>query len=40
MWQVVKDVQGKKMDAKIFTDQWPNFTTVITQEFTPRVSEV
>lgn len=40
MWQVVKDVQNGKMEANLYADKWPEFTTIISQEFTPRISEV
>ena len=40
MWQVVKDTRDGVMEAKLYTDEWPEFTTVISQEFAPRVSEV
>ena len=40
MWHVVKDVQEKRVTANFYTDGWPNFTTVISQAFSPRLSEV
>ena len=40
MWQVVKDTKEGIMDANIFADDWPNFTTVVSQEFSPRLSRV
>ena len=40
MWQVVKDTRDGFMEANIFVDNWPNYTTVVSQEFTPRLSEV
>lgn len=40
MWQVAKDAQDGLMEANLFTDDWPDFTTVISQEFKPRLSEV
>ena len=40
MWQIVKDVKNGKMEANLFVDQWPDFNTVISQEFIPRLSEV
>ena len=26
------------MDANLFTDNWPDYTTVVSQEFAPRLS--
>jgi len=40
MSNVVEDVIDKKIDANVFVDQWPSFTTVISQEFSPCLSEV
>ena len=40
MWQTVNDVSNRKVMANFFTDQWPKFTTIVSQEFTPRISEV
>ena len=40
MGQVVEDIVGKKIEAKVFVDQWPSFTTVISLELTPCLSEV
>ncbi len=40
MWQVAKDTHDNNLDAKLYTDQWPHFTTVISQEFSPKLSEV
>jgi hypothetical protein len=40
MWQVVRDAHDGLMEANLFTDEWPNYTTVISQEITPRLSEV
>lgn len=40
MWQVVRDTYEGLMKANIYTDEWPKYTTVISQEFTPRLSEV
>jgi len=40
MSNVIEDVIGKKVDANVFVDQWPRFTTVISQEFSPCLSEV
>lgn len=38
MYQVVKDTRDGKMEANFFTDDWPNFTTVVSQEFAPKFS--
>ena len=40
MGEVVEDIVEKKVEAKVFVDQWPSFTTVISQEFTPCLSEL
>ena len=40
MWQIVKEIHEKKLEANVYTDQWPNFTTVVSQEFTPKLSQV
>jgi hypothetical protein len=40
MWQVVRDTHDGLMEANLFTDEWPNYTTVISQELAPRLSEV
>ena len=40
MYQVVKDTRDGLMEANLFTDGWPDFTTVVSQEFVPRLSEV
>jgi hypothetical protein len=40
MWQVVRDTRDGRMEANLFTDEWPNYTTVISQEIAPRLSEV
>ena len=40
MWQVVKDTRDGLMEAKLFTDSWPDFTTVVSQEFVPKLSTV
>jgi hypothetical protein len=40
MWQVVRDTRDGLMEANLFTDEWPNYTTVISQELAPRISEV
>ncbi len=40
MYQVVKDTRDGRMEANFFTDDWPNFTTVISQEFAPKLSNV
>ena len=37
---IVEDIVDKKIEANVFVDQWPNFTTVISQEYSPCVSEV
>ena len=39
MWQVVRDTRDGVMDANLFTDNWPNYTTVVSQEFAPRLSQ-
>ena len=39
MWQVVRDTRDGLMDANLFTDDW-DYTTVISQEFVPRLSQV
>ena len=39
MWQVVKDTRDGSMDANLFTDNWPDYTTVVSQEFAPRLSQ-
>ena len=28
------------MEANLFTDDWPDYTTVVSQEFAPRLSRV
>ena len=40
MWQVVKDTKDGVMEANFYTDEWPNFSTIISQEFAPRLSRV
>ncbi len=40
MYQVVKDTRDGRMEANFFTDDWPNFTTVVSQEFPPKLSNV
>ena len=40
MWQVVRETQDGLMEANFYTDEWPDFTTVISQESAPRLSEV
>ena len=37
---IVEDIVDKKIEANVFVDQWPSFTTVVSQEFSPCVSEV
>ena len=37
---IVEDIVDKKIEANVFVDQWPNFTTVVSQEFSPCISEV
>ena len=40
MWQLTGEVKDKRIKANLYVDDWPKFTTIITQEFTPRLSEV
>ena len=40
MWQVVRDTGDGLMDANLFTDDWPDWTTVVSQEFAPKLSQV
>ena len=40
MYQLAKEVKDKRIKANLYVDDWPKFTTVISQEFTPRLSEV
>lgn len=40
MWQVVRDTRDGLMDANLFTDVWPDYTTVVSQEFAPRLSQI
>ena len=40
MSSIVEDIVDKKIEANVFVDQWPSFTTVVSQEFCPCVSEV
>ena len=40
MWQVVRDTKEGLMEASFYTDGWPDFTTVVSQEFKPRMSDV
>ena len=40
MWQVVRDTRDGLMEANLFTDDWPDYTTVVSQEFAPRLSRV
>ena len=40
MWQIVKENQEKKLEANVYTDQKLNFTTTVSQEFTPKLSQV
>ena len=37
---IVEDIVDKKIEANVFVDQWPSFTTVISREYSPCVSEV
>ena len=37
---IVEDIVDKKIEANVFVDQWPSFTTIVSQEFSPCVSEV
>ena len=39
MWQVVRDTRDGLMEANLFTDNWPDYTTVVSQEFAPRLSQ-
>ena len=40
MYQLTKDIIDKTLEANLYVDQWPEYTTIISQEFTPRLSEV
>ena len=40
MFQLTKDIIDKTLEANLYVDQWPEYTTIISQEFTPRLSEV
>lgn len=40
MYQVVREMRDGMMRGHIYSDGWPNFSTIITQEFSPRLSEV
>ena len=40
MWQLTREVKDKRIKANLYVDDWPKFTTIISQEFTPRLSEV
>ncbi len=40
VYQIVKDILDHSLVANLYVDQWPEYTTIITQEFRPRLSEV
>ncbi len=40
VYHIVKDILDHSLVANLYVDQWPEYTTIITQEFRPRLSEV
>lgn len=40
MWQLAKDVQDGIIKATFLADEWPDFTTVISQVLDPHLSDV
>ena len=40
MWQVVRDTRDNLMKANLYTDDWPHYKAVVSQETVPRISQV
>ena len=40
MWQLTEDLRNKKIKADLYVDDWPNFTTFVSKEFSPCLSKV
>lgn len=39
MYEVIREIRQGQINGFVYTDDWPHFTTVVTQELNPRLSE-
>ena len=40
MYEVIREMKEGRINGCLYTDGWPHFSTAVTQEFTPKLSEV
>ena len=40
MYEVIREIKGGQINGCLYTDGWPYFSTAVTHEFSPKLSEV